>query len=380
MRVSGSGATSPRGWTVVCLGLLVALASADLGLGEDRNFSGTLAVPAFMAGALLSPRRTALIGALAVTCALVLVLLDSVPGVVAPIRVGAVLLAALLAPWVAGVREAREARLVKMTRVAEVAQKAVLAPLPAITGPLAVASAYRSASDEASIGGDLIDLVETAEGARLVVGDVRGKGLAAVHLAASTLRSFRDAALTTATLPDAVQAIERRIARDLGEEDFVTAALASVSTAGLLELANCAHPPPLLVGPGGVRRLLEPAEPALPLGLGAAPVVQRVQLRPGDRVLFYTDGLVEARSADGSFVALDEVTGTLADAPFEAALDEVVARLRAAVGGRLTDDLALLLIEYAPAPVPSRREVATVRSGTRSSVNPERAAAGPSAT
>ncbi|NHC46607.1 PP2C family protein-serine/threonine phosphatase [Motilibacter aurantiacus] len=377
MRRTGPPIPTGTSWSALCLGLLGLLATADVAVGQAHNFTGTYAVPPFLAGALLPARRTALIGALAVLCALTITLLDAVDGLVGTIRVGAVLLSAVSAPWVAHVREAREQRLAKLTRVAEVAQKAVLAPLPTVSGPLAVASAYRSASDEAAIGGDLIDLVETASSTRLIVGDVRGKGLTAVQLAASTLRSFRDACVSGAGLQEAVAQIDRRLVHDLGDEDFVTAALADVSPAGLLELVNCAHPPPLLVRAGQPPRLLEPASPDVPFGLGPAPQPLRLQLEPGDRLLFYTDGLIEARSRRGGFVPLEELTATLGTAVFEDALDEVLTALRGSVAGRFGDDLALLLVEYDPAHTGRRREVATLRPGSR--VTAARAAAEPRA-
>ncbi|HEX5876927.1 MAG TPA: SpoIIE family protein phosphatase [Actinomycetota bacterium] len=109
----------------------------------------------------------------------------------------------------------------------------------------------------------------------------------------------------------------------------------------------------MLVQPTG-RRLVEPRQPALPLGLDPTPVVEQVRLGPEDRLLLYTDGLVEARAADGRQFDLDDrVEACLTAATLSHALDGLVGLLLAHAGGRLNDDLALVLL--APATSPFRR-------------------------
>ena len=100
-------------------------------------------------------------------------------------------------------------------------------------------------------------------------------------------------------------ALDRRVAGELGEEDFVTVVVVEFGPQGWLRLVNCGHPPPLLVQPTG-RVLVAPRQPAPPLGLDPAPVVEQVRLGPEDRLLLYTDGLVEARAATGRPFELDE--------------------------------------------------------------------------
>src|SRR5437773_1767485 len=110
---------------------------------------------------------------------------------VPPIAVGA---ATVLSALVARVRVERERRLRAVSRVAEVAQRALLGGVPPALGSLRLAVLYASASAEASVGGDFYEALETPYGVRLLVGDVRGKGLDAVRLAGVVLGSFRDAA------------------------------------------------------------------------------------------------------------------------------------------------------------------------------------------
>jgi phosphoserine phosphatase RsbU/P len=91
---------------------------------------------------------------------------------------------------------------------------------------------------------------------------------------------------------------------------------------------------------------LASAEPTTPLGLDPAPTVQRFTLGASDRVLLYTDGLVEARARDGRPFELDgQVQAVVAASSLSGALDGLVARLLDYAGGRLDDDLALVLAQ-----------------------------------
>ena len=132
----------------------------------------------------------------------------------------------------------------------------------------------------------------------MIIGDVRGKGLDAVRLASIVLGSYRHVAYERADLRAIVADLDRAVARSVGDEDFVTAALVE-ERGGTLTIVNCGHPAPLLLRRGEVIPL-EPPAPAPPLGFMpvARPRVER--LEPGDRLLLYTDGLAEARR-DGEF-------------------------------------------------------------------------------
>lgn len=329
----------------LCVAATAALGLVDVLLPRGENVSGAFALVPFLAAALLGPAGTAACGALAAAVSVGLIGADHVDEETAAVRLLVVFAAWGAATWIAAVRVRREQQLARMTRVAEVAQQAILAPVPTITEPYAFASAYRSASSDADVGGDLLDVIDTGRGVGVIVGDVRGKGLDAVRLAAATLRAYREAALTTSDLAATVAATERRIVPQLGEEDFVTAVLAELHPDGTVLLANCAHPPPLTATPSG-QRLLETNAPTTPFGLDPQPDIIRHHLAPGERLLLYTDGLIEARAADGNFVPLEHTTGRLGTDPFDQALDTLLDRLRTAVRGQFADDLALLLIEH----------------------------------
>jgi serine phosphatase RsbU (regulator of sigma subunit) len=235
-------------------------------------------------------------------------------------------------------------RLATVTRVAEAAQHAILAPPPARVGPVKLAARYVSAAAAAKIGGDLYEVVARPGGVRLLIGDVRGKGLTAVRLATVVLGEFRGAAADVDDLAGVAVQIDRRLRPYLGDEDFVTAMLAEIGDDGRFAVASCGHPPPLLGT--GEQLATVPVTPSVPLGMGASPAVTQGQLRAGDRMLLHTDGLTEARAADGHVPGLPDLVAGLAGGEPGDVLDRILAALQALVGPDLGDDLALLLAEY----------------------------------
>jgi serine phosphatase RsbU (regulator of sigma subunit) len=144
--------------------------------------------------------------------------------------------------------------------------------------------------------------------------------------------------------------VDGALVSHLQDEDFVTAVFVEFTT-GQVAVVNCGHYPPLRIGKGGFEAL-EASEPTVPLGLGPRFVVDTYPLEPGQRLLVYTDGLIEGRAGDGSFFDLDLLPPTfLSRGPLEATLAGLVQRLLAHVGGRLNDDLALVLAEPREGPL-----------------------------
>jgi len=234
--------------------------------------------------------------------------------------------------------------LARVMRVAEAAQHAILSPPPPRLGATALAARYVSAAEEALVGGDLYEVVPRNGTVRLLIGDVKGKGLEAVRIATIVLGEFRAAAADVDDLSEVARQIDRRLRPYLADEDFVTALVAEIRDDGEFTVANCGHPPALLASAGQVAEIAAPA--GLPLGLGAAPTTVTGRLGVGDRLLLYTDGMIEARDAVGQFVDLDEIVASLTQGPVDNVLDEVLQALTSAVGAALGDDLALVVAEY----------------------------------
>ena len=337
------------------LALIVVILGLDLVGGGNAELLGLLVSPPIVAASFVGPKRTAMVGVVALGAAIGygrVVGVDLLAGSqgVSPVAIG---VATVLSALVARVRVQREGRLRAVTRVAEVAQRALLGGVPAALGSLRLAVLYASASVEASIGGDFYEALQTPFGVRLLVGDVRGKGLDAVRLAGVVLGSFRDAAQEHPDLAQVVAALDRSVTRAIGAEDFVTAVVVEVLADGSAIVLNCGHPAPLLVGAGQAGRAggagrsteLDPPEPALPLGFGSRPEPLRLRLALGDRILLYTDGASEARAGGVFFPLRAAAAFALVSADLEAGLESLWAELQRHVAGQLHDDVALLLVE-----------------------------------
>jgi len=206
-------------------------------------------------------------------------------------------------------RRRRDRELAQTRCVSDVAQRVLLRPVPAQVGPVGLTVRYESAASGARIGGDLYEVVTTPGGVRLILGDVEGKGLPAVASAAAVLGVFREAAYEESSLFGIAARIETSLRRQLGEGQFVTAVLAEISADGdTMELLSCGHPAPLLLSRERLPLLIGPDQGSLPLGLGQLAEVPHVPvmvpLEPGDGVLFYTDGVSEARNKAGEFFPL----------------------------------------------------------------------------
>ena len=322
-----------------------AIALLDAGTGGRAILLGLLIVGPLLAAASLDAQHTAIIGLYALGLAVLLGILDGIVGTTDHL-LGCLVVATggALGAWGAHRRTQQEQLLLRVSRIAEVAQQTILRPIPPRMGRVALAVRYLSATEDALVGGDFYEVAVTRHGLRVLVGDVKGKGLEAVQLAALVLSTFR-AAAAHHSLVELAAELDHSIRPRLGEEDFVTAVLAQFSRHGELQLVNCGHPAPLRFRAGTVERLAR-AEPTTPLGLDPAPTVQRFSLVATDRVLLYTDGLVEARAPDGPPFELDGQVQAVGAAPsLGTALDGLVARLLDHAGGRLDDDLALVLAQ-----------------------------------
>ena len=257
----------------------------------------------------------------------------------------AVCAVSLLAVVLAGVRGRREERLARMTAIAKASQVALLPPVPPEITGISIAARSCSATPEASVGGDLYEIIPTRYGIRVIIGDVRGRGLDAILLARHVLSAFRRSAVAVPALEHAAGEVSRAIGPHLGEEDFVTAVLAQIAPSGELTVVNCGHHPPLLHHGGGLRPLTGTTAD-LPLGLGDDFTAFTASWLPGDRLLLYTDGLVESRNRHGDFLPEDQIATALVAADCDQALETLMTAVRRHTGRHGHDDMALLLLEY----------------------------------
>jgi hypothetical protein len=228
--------------------------------------------------------------------------------------------------------------------VLEQVQALLLTTPPQWVANFCIEVRYQSASGLAQIGGDFYDVVELDErGLAFILADARGKGLEASSLAAVLKGAFRSLAGEGAGPARILNRLDRLVAREGGDEDFVTALAGRLHPDGRILLASAGHPAPLGAGP----RLVQVAAP---LGLGTQANESQGHLRPGDRLVCYTDGLVEARNTAGEFLDRPVFEQAAATGSLPAALDRLVELVDGHTEGRHDDDLALLGLEYDRSP------------------------------
>jgi len=326
--------------------LLVVIAVVDVLVDDPVVFAPLFALAPLVACAVLRAPATAVYALAAVALTVAAGWWNDVFDTPQQIvRVVYVALIAAAAVAISIVRVRREHRYARMAEIAEVAQRTILPTLPEVVGHVALAARYLSAAQEAVVGGDLYDCYHSDTQVRLLVGDVRGKGIGAVEQAARVIRAFRQAAATQPDLPAVASHMSRYLAPFFDEEEFVTALLVDVSDPARLTLVSCGHPPPVHIRPDGHASLLE-APAGLPLGLGDVYLALDLPWEPGDRLLIYTDGLSEARDRRGRFLPVLPLAPLLASGTVEAALEDILDAVRGYVpDAELTDDLAVMLVE-----------------------------------
>lgn len=333
-----------------------------------QQLAPLLAVPPALAGiGAASVKRPLTFGAASAIVAVIVAI--AVRDALALASVVAVAVTTTLSAAAAALSAPRTRQIANVISAAEAAQRAVLRPLPRRLGPLGLGVVYLAAAADAHVGGDLYDVTETPHGIRIIIGDVRGKGLGAVEIAADVLGMYREVAHEVHTLAELAGRLDAGLVRRWGEyEEFVTALLAEIDPVkGRLEIYSCGHPPPMLIS-GDTVTVLEVPAPAPPLGLlrlgDGSGAGRTLPFKPNDQLLLYTDGVTEARDARRAFYPLDErlavLGGEAGTDDRTLLLDLIHEDLLRHAGTPLKDDAALLLVR-APAVWPGPVKVTALR-------------------
>ncbi|MFE1991441.1 SpoIIE family protein phosphatase [Streptomyces parvulus] len=225
-------------------------------------------------------------------------------------------------------------------------QRSLLPSHPPVTGGLEVASRYQPAGATSEVGGDWFDVIELEEDkTALVVGDVMGSGIAA----AASMGRLRTATNTLASLDlDPALLLEHLDRTTTGLDQAIATCVYAVHDPHRRRclIANAGHLPPVRLREGRPPELLD-LPTGVPLGVGGVPfVTTEVALEPGDRLVLYTDGLVETRRHP-----LDERLDALLalldgpDRPLEEVCDQLLRTLHQPEN---SDDVALLIARATP--------------------------------
>lgn len=222
--------------------------------------------------------------------------------------------------------------------------------LPECTG-WRLASAYHPAR---AVGGDFLDAFELPHrpGHLTVhIGDVTGKGIAAALVMAFSRAVLRAGGYNSTGPADTLARVNRVLTTDVRAGLFLTAAAVELDSTGSVRWCSAGHEPPYLLR-AGAREVVELTATAPMLGLfaGWTGADEQEALRPGDRLVLWTDGVTDARRADGERFGESRFAAVLADQPRGSSPEDLVGAVVAAVtawsdGAEPADDLTLVVIE-----------------------------------
>lgn len=234
-------------------------------------------------------------------------------------------------------------------------QWAMLPPLTFASERLTISGGLEPAYE---VGGDTLDYAVDSRTAHLAILDGMGHGLRSAQLAALAVSAYRNARRSRQSMTRTVHLIDEAVAASFDGEAFLTGQVAELDIdSGVLTWVNAGHPDPLLLRDGRMVKALH-VEPVLPLGLGhlldhREPSVGSEALEPGDMVLFYSDGVVDARSPTGDFFGVERLVELMtrhlaAGLPAPETMRRVIRSLLDHQQRQLDDDASMLLIQYRP--------------------------------
>jgi Stage II sporulation protein E (SpoIIE) len=225
----------------------------------------------------------------------------------------------------------------------------LLPPVSARTAGALIAGVLEPAYD---IAGDAFDYAINGADLHFAIIDGLGHGLGSTLLTGLAVGAYRHARRDGAPVADIHAAIDAALADYYDDISFATGIVARLATgSGRLEWSCAGHPRPLLLRGRKVVGELS-SDPVLPFGLGdSAPRPRIEELEPDDVVLLYTDGVTEARTADGELFGLDRLADLLErEAASGRTAEELLRRLVRSVldhqPGGLRDDATLLLVQW----------------------------------
>ena len=241
---------------------------------------------------------------------------------------------------------------VRRTQPMTAAAELLLASLPPLTFSchrLVISAVLEPSYD---VGGDAYDYAVDGPLAQFMVLDAMGRGMRAGLTCVVAMAAMRTARRENKGLFAIGRAADAALAEHFADQRFVTAVLGELDMdTGRLRYINAGHPAPLLLRNGRAVRALAGGR-RMPLGLDDSAIeIAEESLEPGDRLLLYTDGVIESRDNAGELFGTDR----LVDLAERSAVDELPApetlrRLAHSVmqhqGGLPTDDATIMLVEW----------------------------------
>jgi sigma-B regulation protein RsbU (phosphoserine phosphatase) len=211
-----------------------------------------------------------------------------------------------------------------------------------------IGTAYRSASTGAAVGGDVFDVFRvTPSQALLMIADVSGKGIDAAVLTAFIKFAIRGLALRYDDPGAMLAEFNDSFERTVGNRDLFVSMLVGILDTDTFQFryASAGHDPAFLRH-GTAVQPLEVTGPLLGI-MQSEFETRTIELRPGDALVLATDGLTEARDRKGDMLGSEGAAAAVGAAPAAAQplADALAKQVAARAGNRLTDDLAVLVVE-----------------------------------
>lgn len=204
------------------------------------------------------------------------------------------------------------------------------------------------------VGGDAFDYGLRGDSMHLSIFDAMGHDTAAGLTASIAVGAYRNSRRSGTGLVETSETIDDAIDDQFGGGRFATGILATLDTrTGRLAWVNRGHHPPLVLRQGRPVATLDETPPAPPMGLrlGRPAEIARYHLEPGDRLLFYTDGVIEARSPEGEPFGIERFTRFVIHLEADGisapeTVRRLIHRVLAYQQGVLQDDATVLLLEW----------------------------------
>ncbi|MEV5493638.1 PP2C family protein-serine/threonine phosphatase [Streptomyces bobili] len=242
-----------------------------------------------------------------------------------------------------------QARRQEPMSVAAEMQWSLLPPLTMSVPQVALAGILEPAY---TIAGDSFDYALNDNMLHVAVFDAMGHGLDAATMATVAVGAYRHTRRAGVGLSEKYVYMDQAVAEQFGPDHFVTAQMMDLDiTTGHLQWVNAGHPPPLLIRNRQVLRRLD-SPPTLPVGFGGErPQISACTLQRGDRLLFYTDGVIEERDAEGEPFGEERLIRCVnhtehPEAGVRAEVRRLSHTLKQQRGGRTSDDATIFMVEW----------------------------------
>ena len=233
----------------------------------------------------------------------------------------------------------------QLTRDLEAARDIQARLTPPVPRTLAGLEAGAVLRPSTMVGGDFFDILPMGERIAVAVGDVSGKGIPAALLMVMVRTLLREIARGLAEPAEVLARLNASLCRDMPPSMFVTIVLAVLfpGREGRVALASAGHPEPILVRAGAVPKTVSVGGMILGVFEEA-----EVDLESGDSLVFLTDGVTEARGADGKRPGLERVLRALdrsRDLGAQAQVDALTTEVLADAAGRMRDDMTDFILK-----------------------------------